>query len=388
MTWKRTADAVVIGGGMMGMATAYYLKKLGMKDVVLLEKNTVASGATGRCAAAFRATWGGELNIILGKACIEKYEHLEEELGMDIGLYQNGYLFMAYSDAQLENFKKCIALQNSLGVPSRMLTHDDARELCPGINVDDVKGFYWYKRDGHADPMLTNFAHQEAAKREGVVIEKFTEVTGFKMAAGAVKGVCTSKGYIDTDIVINAAGAWSGKVAAMAGLSIPVHGERHEIFATEPVDFNVCPTFLMSYDPDFYMQQRPHGSIIAGCGPHRYRAEAAPFNDYEMGDSWDFLEHMTGIMNHVLPRTKGNRVVRQWSGMYDITPDMQPVIGEAQEMKGFWMNVSGSRGFMFGPVAGEMVAEQILFGKTALPIEKFHWDRYARGEYLLDTAIA
>ena len=95
MTWKRTADAVVIGGGMMGMATAYYLKKLGMKDVVLLEKNTVASGATGRCAAAFRATWGGELNIILGKACIEKYEHLEEELGMDIGLYQNGYLFMA-----------------------------------------------------------------------------------------------------------------------------------------------------------------------------------------------------------------------------------------------------------------------------------------------------
>ena len=388
MTWKRTADAVVVGGGMMGMATAYYLKKLGMKKVVLLEKNTVASGATGRCAAAFRATWGGELNIILGKACIEKYEHLEEELGMDIGLYQNGYLFMAYSDAQLENFKKCIALQNSLGVPSRMLTHDEARELCPGLNVEDVKGFYWYKRDGHADPMLTNFAHQEAAKREGVVIEKFTEVTGFKMTSDAVKGVCTSKGYIDTDIVINAAGAWSGKVAAMAGLSIPVHGERHEIFATEPVDFNVCPTFLMSYDPDFYMQQRPHGSIIAGCGPSRYRGEAAPFNDYELGDSWDFLEHMTGILNHVLPRTKGIRVVRQWSGMYDITPDMQPVIGEADELKGFWMNVSGSRGFMFGPVAGEMVAEQILFGKTELPIEKFHWNRYARGVYLLDTAIA
>ena len=97
---------------------------------------------------------------------------------------------------------------------------------------------------------------------------------------------------------------------------------------------------------------------------------------------------MTGIMNHVLPRTKGIRVVRQWSGMYDITPDMQPVIGEADEMKGFWMNVSGSRGFMFGPVAGEMVAKQILLGKTELPIEKFHWNRYARGEYLLDTAIA
>lgn len=269
-----------------------------------------------------------------------------------------------------------------------MLTHDKARELCPGLNVEDIKGFYWHKRDGHADPMLTNFAHQEAAKREGVIIEKFTEVTGFKKNSDAVKGVCTTKGYIDTNIVINAAGAWAGKVAAMAGLCIPVHGERHEIFATEPAEFNVCPTFLMSYDPDFYMRQRPHGSIIAGCGPSRYRNESAPFDDYEMGDCWNFLEYMTGIMNHVLPHTKGMRAVRQWSGMYGITPDMQPVIGEADELKGFWMNVSGSRGFMFGPVAGEMVAEQILFGKTKLPIEKFHWSRYARVEYLLDTAIA
>lgn len=388
MTWKRTADAVVIGGGMMGMATAYNLAKLGMKNVVVLEKKTVASGSTGRCAAAFRATWGGELNIILGKACIDKYEHLKDELGMDIGLYQNGYLFMAYSDAQVENFKKCIKLQNSLGVPSRMLTADEAKELCPGIFIDDVKGFYWYKRDGHADPMLTNFAHLEAAKRLGVKIEKFTEVTGFRMTAGAVKGVCTNKGDIATDLVINACGSWAGRVAALAGLSIPVHGERHEIFATEPAEFDVCPTFLMSYEPDFYMQQRPHGSIVAGCGPSHYRKEAAPFNDAELGDSWNFLEYMTGILTHVLPRTKGLRVVRQWSGMYDITPDMQPIIGEAEELKGFWMNVSGSRGFMFGPVAGEMLAEKIIKGKTALPIEKFHWSRYARGEFLLDTAIA
>lgn len=105
--------------------------------------------------------------------------------------------------------------------------------------------------------MLTNFAHQEAAKREGVNIQKFTDVTGFKMTEGAVKGVCTNKGDIDTNIAINAAGAWAGRVAALAGLSIPVHGERHEILATEPVDFGVCPTFLMSYDPDFLHAAAP-----------------------------------------------------------------------------------------------------------------------------------
>jgi sarcosine oxidase subunit beta len=107
-----------------------------------------------------------------------------------------------------------------------------------------------------------------------------------------------------------------------------------------------------------------------------------------MGDSWNFLEHMTGHLNKLLPRTRGIRVVRQWSGMYDITPDLQPVIGEADEMKGFWVNVSGARGFMFGPVAGEMIAEKIVTGGSSLPIDEFHWRRYAEGRFLVEPSIA
>ncbi|MDR1020661.1 MAG: FAD-binding oxidoreductase [Synergistaceae bacterium] len=390
MSWKKTADAVVIGGGMMGIATAYYLKKLGVKDVALLEKNTVASGSTGRCAASFRAQWGGELNITLGKACIDRFEHLEEHLGVDLDIerYQNGYLLVAYTDKQFEQFKKNVALQNSMGVESQILSHAEAMEICPGMCVDDAAGFSYYKRDGHADPMISTFAYQEASKKIGVRIEKFTEVTGFKVGDGCVRGVVTNKGAIATDTVVNAAGPWAGRVGALAGLNIPAKGERHEILATEPVDWGVCPTMLMSFEPDYYMFQRPHGSILAGCGPNMYRKEAAPFDDYEMEDSWNFLEHMTGHLNKLLPRTRGIRVVRQWAGMYDITPDLQPVIGEADEMKGFWVNVSGARGFMFGPVAGEMVAEKIVKGSTSLPIDEFHWRRYAEGRFLVEPSIA
>lgn len=390
MSWKNTADAVVIGGGMMGIATAYYLKRLGVKDVVLLEKNTVASGSTGRCAASFRAQWGGELNIILGKTCIDRFEQLEEHLGidLDIQIYQNGYLLIAYTDKQFEQFKKNVELQNSMGVESYLLDHKAALEICPGMDVSDAIGFSFYKRDGHADPMLSCFAYLEASKKIGVRIEKLTEVTGFKMSSDAVKGVKTNRGTIDTNLVVDAAGPWAGRVGALAGLNIPVRGERHEIFVTEPVEFGVCPTMLMSFEPDYYMFQRPHGGIIAGCGPARYRDRCKPFDDYEMGNSFVFLEHMTGIVNKVLPRTRGIRVVRQWSGMYDITPDLQPVIGEAEEMKGFWVNVSGARGFMFGPVAGEMVAEKIVKGKTALPIDEFHWRRYKEGRFLVEPSIA
>jgi len=390
MSWKKTADAAVIGGGMMGIATAYYLKRLGVRDVVLLEKNTVASGATGRCAASFRAQWGGELNITLGKACIDRWEQLEDHLGVDMNIerYQGGYLLVAYTDSQYEQFKKNVALQNSMGVESRLIDHAEARKICPGLSVGDAVGFSFYGRDGHADPMVSSFAYQEASKKIGVRIEKFTEVTGFKVGDGCVKGVKTNRGYIDTDVVVNAAGPWAGRVGAMAGLNIPVKGERHELLASEPVEWGVCPTMVMSFEPDYYMFQRPHGSILGGCGPGKYRAEAAPFDDYEMGDCWNFLEHMTGLMRKVLPRAKGVRVVRQWSGMYDITPDLQPVIGEADEMKGFWVNVSGARGFMFGPIAGEMVAEKIVKGSTSLPIDEFHWRRYAEGRFLVEPSVA
>ena len=164
--FPKTADIVIIGGGGVGTATAYYLAKSGRKNVVLLEKNTVCSGSTGRCGAGIRAQWGLELNCRMALACLDTFEHLDEELGLPTGLNQGGYLLVAYKEKEWAQFQKNVELQHSLGIMSEAFTDvKRAQEICPGVAVDDAIGFTFYQRDGHADPFLTTFAFQEAAKR-------------------------------------------------------------------------------------------------------------------------------------------------------------------------------------------------------------------------------
>ncbi|NLI96724.1 MAG: FAD-binding oxidoreductase [Synergistaceae bacterium] len=382
MTWKNTAEAVVVGGGINGVSVAYNLAKLGMKDVVVLEKNTVCSGSTGRCGAGIRAQWGTEMNCRFGLACVEKFEQLSDELGMDVGLNQSGYLMVAYHQSEFEQLQKNVALQNSLGYMTKIVSHDEAREICPGVAVDDAIGFTFNHRDGHADPFLTTFAYQEAAKRLGVTFHKHTEVTGIKVASCKVTGVVTTKGEIDAPIVINAAGPYAQFVAKMAGVEIPNYSERHEIIITEPVEPGVCPPMLMSFSGNYYLQQRPHGSIIGGCSPEGHPA------DFSCGATWDFLEHMSRVFTKLLPRAKGIRVVRQWSGLYNMTPDRQPIICEAENVKGFYLSCGYSgHGFMFGPVTGEALAQHIVLGKSDIPIDMLHYRRFAEGKLLIEPAV-
>jgi sarcosine oxidase subunit beta len=382
MTWKNTAEAIVIGGGINGTSVAYNLAKLGMKDVVVLEKNTVCSGSTGRCGAGIRAQWGTEMNCRFGLACVEKFEQLSDELGMDVGLNQSGYLMVAYQQSEYEQLQKNVALQNSLGYMTKIVSREEAKEICPGVAVDDAIGFTFNHRDGHADPFLTTFAYQEASKRLGVTFHKHTEVTGVKVHNGMAAGVVTTRGEIDAPLVINAAGPYSQFVAKMAGVDIPNYSERHEIIITEPVEPGVCPPMLMSFSGNYYLQQRPHGSIIGGCSPEGHPA------DYTLGATWDFLEHMSQVFTKLLPRAKGIRVVRQWSGLYNMTPDRQPIICEAENVKGFYLSCGYSgHGFMFGPVTGEALAQHIVLGKSDIPIDMLHYRRFAEGKLLIEPAV-
>jgi sarcosine oxidase subunit beta len=381
MDWKNTADVVVIGGGVQGCATAYNLAKLGVKDVVLLEKGTVCSGSTGRCGAGIRAQWGTEMNCRLGLACLEIFEQLNEELGMDCGLNQCGYLMVAYKDSEFDTLKDSMKMQNSLGIQTRVVSRSEAYEICPGLAADDAVGFTYHAKDGHADPFLTTFAYQEAAKRLGVRFEKFTEVTGIDVENGKVVGVRTNRGNIATPIVINCAGAWAQFVAEMAGVKLPNFSEKHEIIITEPVEFGVCPPMLMSFSGNYYLQQRPHGSIIGGCSPEGHPA------DFEVKSTWDFLSHMSEVFVKLLPRAKGIRVVRQWAGLYDMTPDRQPVIGET-DVKGFILSTGYSgHGFMFGPITGQLVAELIVKKETSIDISMLDYHRFERGEEIWEPAV-
>ncbi|KUK14660.1 MAG: FAD-binding oxidoreductase [Synergistetes bacterium] len=378
---KRSAEVVIIGGGIQGCAVAYNLAKMGCRDVVVLEKNTIASGSTGRCAAGIRAQWGTEMNCRLGIASIEIFENLSEELGADIGLHQGGYLMIAYRESEFEQLKRNVALQNSLGIKSRVISADEAKELCPLLNTEGAVGFTYHHRDGHADPLLTTFAYAEAAKRLGVEIYSFTEAVGIDVNNGKVRGVRTNRGFISTGVVVNCAGPYAREVAAFAGVDIPIYPERHEILVTEPIE-RVSKPMLMSFSGNFYIQQRPHGSFIMGYGPEEH------LKSHALNSTWEFLEGMARKFVRLLPRLSGLRVVRQWAGSYEMSPDAQPILGRVEEVEGFYISAGFSgHGFMFGPITGKLMAELILSGETSIPIDMLSYRRFQRGELIREPAV-
>jgi sarcosine oxidase subunit beta len=376
-----TADVVVIGGGILGTATAYYLAKYGIKNITIVEKSTICSGSTGACGAGIRAQWGTEMNCRLGLAALEIFEQLDKELGFPTGLNQGGYLLVAYKETEWENLKKGVALQNKLGVNSKIITLRDAREICHGLAADDAIGFTYHARDGHADPFLTTFAYLEARKKLGVTCQRNTEVTGVIVENGVVKGIKTTKGDIHAPIVINCAGAWAQEIAKMAGINLPNWGERHEIMITEPVDPGICPCMLMSFSGNYYIQQRPHGSIICGMSPDGHP------EDFDNKTTWNFVESMSKTILRMLPRVKDIRVVRHWSGQYDMTPDAQPIIGET-DVKNFYHSTGYSgHGFMLGPIAGKILAQQIAGLKPDIDFSMLDYRRFERGELIKEHNV-
>lgn len=381
MEWKNKADVVIIGGGIVGVATAYYLAKQGVRDVVVVEKGTVCEGSTGRCGAGIRAQWGTEMNCRLAIAALDIFEQLDDELGLPTGLNQGGYLLIAYMEKEFANLKKSMELQHSLGIQSKILTLGEAREICPALDASDAVGFTYHARDGHADPFLTTFAYLEAAKKLGVTYHRRTECTGITVKSGKACGVQTNKGNIDAGVVINCAGGYAQIVAKMAGVELPNWGERHEIMITEPTDPGVCPPMLMSFSGNFYIQQRPHGSIICGMSP------AGHPEDFENRTTWQFVTEMSKTLSKLLPCTKGIRVVRHWSGLYDMTPDGSPIVGETDVDNFYHSTGYSGHGFMLGPIAGKVLAQHLTGNKPDIDFSMLDYRRFGRGELILEPNI-
>ena len=380
---NKTASVVIIGGGISGCAIAYTLAKKGVKDIVVIERDYLSSGATGRCGAGVRMQWGTEMNCKLAKYSIEFFERANEELEYeyDIEFKQGGYLIVASTEKEVNQFKKNIALQNSLGIPSRLLTPKEAKEIVPHMDETKIIAATFNPKDGHLNPFHTTQAYANAAVRLGVEIMKYTTVTGIKVENGKVVGVETDKGYISTPVVVNAAGGYSQLIAKMVGIDLPVYSERHQILVTEPVAPMQGPMF-MSFSLNIYCQQTPHGSFIMG------RGDANEPRDLRITSSWHFMEEMAKTCTELLPPLKELRVVRQWSGLYNISPDRQPIYGPVKEVEGFYLACGFSgHGFMFGPVTGVVVAEAILGETPTIPVHMLDKDRFERGELLLEPSV-
>ena len=378
----KSADIVIIGGGVQGCSIAYNLAKRGQRNIAILEKDTCANGSSGRCGAGFRQQFGTEMNCILAKESIKILEQLSGELDYDIEFNQKGYLILAYTEKEVLQFKKNIQLQQSLGIDSRLVTPQEAKEIVPPLNIKDVLAASYCPKDGNVNPLLTTFAYAEAAQRLGVRLYRFIEALGIESENNKITAVVTSRGRFLTDKVVNAAGGYSREVGEMAGLDIPVYSQRHQILVTEPV-IPLWESMLMSFSRNFYFQQLPHGSIVGGYGDPEHEIKG-----HDIGSSWQFVTTMARKMTSLIPTITDVRVVRQWAGSYNMSPDSQPILGEHPQLQGYYMSLGFSgHGFMLAPISGKMLAQCILGEDTDLPIDKLDIGRFARGELILEPSV-
>jgi len=364
-------DVVIVGGGINGCALAYELSLKGI-GVAVIERSYLASGATGRCGAGIRQQWSTRENAALAIESVKIFERLEEELGGDIGLKQGGYLIAIHDEKDMEQAGKNVRMQRSLGLDVDILSPGEMEEIVPILDVErmDAIGATFCPTDGNADPFKTTYAYANAAMKHGAKIYRFTEVQGILTENGRVKGVKTGKGEIKADVVVNAAGAWSKRIAEMAGIKLPNVPYKKEIMVTERVKYVFDP-MVISFKDGIYFSQQEEGQILGGIPPPE------TVTGYEASPTLPFLEHMSRTLTRYAPALKHVNVLRQWTGFYDVTPDALPILGEVDGLDGFIQcNGFSGHGFMLSPMVTKLLAELIAGEKPSMPIDRLNLRRF------------
>jgi sarcosine oxidase subunit beta len=384
MRMKSKAKTVIIGGGIIGLATAYRLAKMGEEDIVVLEKNYLGSGSTFRCGTGIRQQFGDEANIKMMKRSVEIWKGLEEELGESVEFTQTGYLFLLYDEEELRSFKKNVELQNSFGVPSRLISPEEAKELVPLLNTEGVIGAAWNHTDGKANPFKAVFAYANAAKRLGVEIYEYTEAKDIKTENGDIKAVITNRGEIKTGRVINAANGWASQINKMAGvpIDIPIYPYKHQGVKTEPIKPGQIEPMVVSFKHGgvYMTQEANQGGVIGG-----YELKYGP--TYDITPTYEFLRGVSYRFSQIVPALKYVNVIRVWGGYYAETPDHNAAIGRIKELNEFYIAAGFSgHGFMLSPAVTEALAEVVVKGKTDKPLWFYDPYRFERGE-LREQAI-
>lgn len=370
------ANICIIGAGISGVSIAYNLAKKGMKDIVVVEKNYLTSGSTGRCGAGVRQQWATKANCLMAKKSIEFFEHAKETLGYDddIEFKQEGYLILASSKEEDEQFEKNVKLQQSLGIPVVKCNKQEALQIVPHLNPEAFVSATYCKTDGHVNPFKMTEAYYLAAKKLGVTFLFFESVEAIETSNNQIVKVKTNQREIETNKVINAAGGYAKEIGDMVGENIPVYSENHEILVTEPVQRMQGP-MVMSFSQNIYCQQVPHGSFLMG------RTNPFQPKNHDISSSWQFLDEMAKTVCHILPKIGELRVVRQWGGSYNISPDRQPIIDESQTIKGFYMACGFSgHGFMFAPMTGILLAEMILKEAPSFDLKGLSLSRFQENQ--------
>jgi sarcosine oxidase subunit beta len=349
------ASVVVIGGGVIGVSTAFHLAEAGVPDVLLLDRGPLGGGSTVKAAGGVRAMFSDEVNVRLGMRSLEAFAAFGQRPGQEIDLHRVGYLFLLDRPDDVRAMGEAVELQNGLGVPSRMIDPQEARRLSPLISTEGLLAAAWSPTDGHCTPESVVLGYATAARRHGATLLSSYAVTGIDVDDGAVTAVRTDRGTVRTDTVVCAAGPWSQQVAAYAGVDLPVTPLRRQVVLTEPVP-DLPPDLPMTIDfsTSFYFHGEGRGLLMGMSDP-----DETPGFRLQRSDAW--LPRLGEVIAHRAPAIADVGLRSGWAGLYEMTPDHNALIGEAPDVGRFLYATGFSgHGFLMGPAVGEVVRDLVL----------------------------
>lgn len=379
-------DVVIIGGGVHGLATAYYLAaRHGISRVAVVEKGYIGSGGSGRNTAILRSNYLTPEGVRFYDRSLQLYRALAAELNYNVMFSRRGHLTLAHTDSSLRTMRWRAEVNKLQGVDSEVIGPDEVARRVPCLDMSGrtrypILGALYHPPGGIIRHDAVVWGYARAADSLGVHIHQETEVTGIDVAGGRVRGVRTSRGDISAGTVINCTAGWSSLIASMAGVRLPVQTFPLQAAVTEPVR-PFLHTVVVSGSLHVYVSQTDRGELVFG-------ASVDPFPAYAMNGSLDFIEGLAGHVMELMPGLAKVRLLRQWAGLCDMTPDFSPVMGFTP-VDGFLVDVGwGTYGFKAGPVSGEAMAECVATGRTPELIAAFGLDRFAEGRLVGEKGAA
>ncbi len=367
------ADVVVVGGGAVGTSIAFHLAEAGV-DACLLERDALSSGSTSRAAGGVRTQFSDPLNIAIGLRAVEAFMRFAERPGWEIDFRQVGYLFLLDRPEDLATFEQSVALQNELGVPSRLVEVAEAGRLSPLAGLDGVLGATFCPVDGHASPEAVAQGYAAGARAHGANVVTGCSATEMTLDGRQVRGVVTDQGTIETDTVVCAAGVWSPTFARTAGVELAVEPVFREVVTTGPVEALPDPIPLtVDFTTGFYFHREGPGLLIGMSDRNQ-----APGFDAPTDPAW--LEHVTEVAARRAPSFLDMGLAHGWKGYYEITPDHNALVGQAPELERFFYATGFSgHGFMQAPAVGEIVRDLILDREPFVDVSPLAAERFAHG---------
>ncbi|MFO0606093.1 MAG: FAD-binding oxidoreductase [Polyangiales bacterium] len=396
---RSRAKVVVVGAGIMGLATAWNLARRGLTDVLVVDRSYLCAGASGRNGGGVRAQFSTETNIRLMRESIAICREFAATMGINVWFRQGGYLFLARSEEKAEALEDSVALQNRCGLPTRLLEPREALRYVPELSVEGVTRASFNPEDGVVFPWAFVWGYAKAAQDLGVEIAPFTDVVGLDIMGSRVTGVrlrptrlgqmtrneevvpAGEEFVVECDELVVCAGAWSPEIARMAGVSLPNKPHRHEICSTEPLKPWLGP-LVADLTDGLYFSQSMRGEIVGGVS-----VDPVP-DGIDQRSSVDFLAKYSRSLVRAVPRLARVKVLRQWAGCYDLTPDANPIVGRVSEPENLTLACGFmGHGFMMAPVMGRLLAEHVHTGETSELFQRWSLDRFRTGKLLHEAMI-